>query len=60
MRSWPSMERTVRYETTMSEHEVGTMHHERETKMYLKAMKVYCDLKSGEAYKEGYEWPSLR
>jgi len=43
-----------------SQHEVGTMHHERESKMYLKAMKVYCDLKSGDAYKEGYEWPSLQ
>lgn len=43
-----------------SQHEVGTMHHERETNMYLKAMKVYCDVKSGEAYKHDYEWPSLQ
>lgn len=42
-----------------SEYEVGTMHHEREMKMYQNAMKVYCDLKSGEAYKEDYQWPSL-
>mmetsp|Transcript_826 Transcript_826/g.1309 ORF Transcript_826/g.1309 Transcript_826/m.1309 type:complete len:445 (-) Transcript_826:74-1408(-) len=27
--------------------------------MYLKAMKIYCDFKSGEAYKDGYQWPSL-
>lgn len=43
-----------------SDYEAGSMHHERETKMYLKAMNVFCDLKSGEAFKEDYEWPSLR
>lgn len=42
-----------------SKNEVGSMHRERETKMYLKAMNVFCDLKSGEAFKEDYEWPSL-
>jgi hypothetical protein len=42
-----------------SKYEAGSMHRERETKMYLKAMNVFCDLKSGEAFKEDYEWPSL-
>lgn len=43
-----------------SSYEKGSMHRERETKMYLKAMNVFCDFKSGEAFKEDYEWPSLR
>ena len=43
-----------------SSYEKGSMHRERETRMYLKAMNVFCDLKSGEAFKEDYEWPSLR
>jgi len=37
----------------------GTQNRNTELDMYLKAMKVYCDLKSGDAYHEGYEWPSL-
>lgn len=37
----------------------GTPMRVRETQMYLKAMKVYCDLQSRDAYKEGYEWPTL-
>lgn len=32
---------------------------EREMKMYLMAMKVYCDFESGEAYKSDYEWPEF-
>eukprot|EP00977_Amphora_coffeiformis_P009441 scaffold2182_cov198-Amphora_coffeaeformis.AAC.1 len=31
----------------------------RERSLYLKAMKIYCDFKSGAAYKEDYEWPEL-
>mmetsp|Transcript_31864 Transcript_31864/g.93631 ORF Transcript_31864/g.93631 Transcript_31864/m.93631 type:complete len:598 (-) Transcript_31864:2068-3861(-) len=43
-----------------SNYEAGSTHRERETKMYLKAMNLFCDLNSGEAFKEDYEWPSLR
>jgi len=31
----------------------------RELEMYKKAMKMYCDFKSGKAYEPGYEWPEL-
>jgi hypothetical protein len=31
----------------------------RELAMYKKAMKVYCDFKSGKAYEAEYEWPDL-
>jgi hypothetical protein len=31
----------------------------RELNLYLTAMKIYCDFKSGEAYKPGYAWPEL-
>lgn len=31
----------------------------RERSLYLKAMKIYCDLKSGAAYEEDYQWPAL-
>jgi hypothetical protein len=31
----------------------------RERDLYIKAMKVYCDYKSGIAYEEKYEWPIL-
>lgn len=31
----------------------------RERSLYLKAMKIYCDLQSGEAYKKDYQWPDL-
>jgi hypothetical protein len=31
----------------------------RERDLYLKAMKIYCDFKSGEAYKPGYAWPEM-
>lgn len=32
---------------------------EKEKEIYLKAMKVYCDLESGDAYAEDYEWPTF-
>lgn len=31
----------------------------QEHKLYLRAMKVYCDLQSGKALQEDYEWPPL-
>lgn len=31
----------------------------KEREIYLKAMKIYCDLESGKAYEEDYEWPEL-
>lgn len=37
----------------------GTAEHAHEESMYLKAMKIFCDFKSGEAYKSDYEWPEL-
>jgi hypothetical protein len=30
-----------------------------EEDMYAVAMKVYCDLQNGDAYKENYSWPIL-
>ena len=32
----------------------------RERDLYLKAMKVYCDFQSGQAYDDHYEWPALQ
>ena len=32
---------------------------QRERSLYLKAMKIYCDFQSGEAFKEDYQWPEL-
>jgi len=32
---------------------------QRESEMYMKAMKVYCDFESGAAYSPDYEWPLL-
>ena len=31
----------------------------REMEIYLMAMKVYCDLESGDAYHSDYEWPTF-
>lgn len=33
---------------------------ERERKVYLTAMKIYCDLASGKAYDNDYQWPDLK
>jgi len=38
----------------------GTPAYERERSLYLKAMRIYCDLKSGDAYHKDYEWPTLQ
>ena len=37
----------------------GTAEYQREHDLYLKAMKIYCDYKSGKAYEDAYEWPNL-
>lgn len=37
----------------------GTAEYRREHDLYHMAMKIYCDFKSGKAYKDDYEWPSL-
>jgi len=31
-----------------------------EEEIYLVSMKVYCDLKSGEAFKDDYQWPIIQ
>jgi hypothetical protein len=33
--------------------------YKREHGLYMMAMKIFCDMKSGEAYKKDYEWPTL-
>jgi hypothetical protein len=48
---------TVReYESSETE---GSDNFVREHALYVKAMKIYCDLQSGAAYKDDYEWPPL-
>jgi hypothetical protein len=48
---------TVReYESSEPE---GSDSFTREHDLYLKAMKIYCDLQSGAAYKDDYDWPKL-
>ena len=37
----------------------GSPAQEREMDLYLKAMKIYCDFESGEAYKDTYDWPDV-
>lgn len=32
--------------------------HEKLMKVYLEAMEIYCDMESGEAYKDTYVWPN--
>lgn len=45
----------------VSDYPVGSTNYERESSLYLKAMRIYCDFKSGSLYKAGpdYEWPTL-
>eukprot|EP00566_Odontella_aurita_P013666 CAMPEP_0113565824 /NCGR_PEP_ID=MMETSP0015_2-20120614/22390_1 /TAXON_ID=2838 /ORGANISM="Odontella" /LENGTH=455 /DNA_ID=CAMNT_0000468061 /DNA_START=101 /DNA_END=1468 /DNA_ORIENTATION=+ /assembly_acc=CAM_ASM_000160 len=42
-----------------SDFQKGTSQRESEEATYLNAMKIYCDFKSGEAYKDEYSWPEL-
>jgi hypothetical protein len=38
----------------------GSPIHELQLKLYLLAMRLYCDMESGDAYKDGYSaWPEL-
>lgn len=45
--------------TFESKHETGSSEYTEELETYLQAMKIYCDLESGKAYKDDYTWPSL-
>lgn len=36
---------------------IGSAAWKMEREIYLKAMKLYCDFESGEAYKDDYQWP---
>lgn len=36
-----------------------TREHRREQDLYLKAMRIYCDLRNGRALHPAYEWPDL-
>jgi len=38
----------------------GTPQRQSEMAMYVLAMRVYCDLKSGKAYESEYSWPELK
>jgi hypothetical protein len=38
----------------------GTPKKTKEMEMYLVAMRIYCDLKSGKAYEIDYVWPDLK
>jgi hypothetical protein len=40
-------------------HRNGTRQNDREMNMYKKAMKIYCDLESGKAYEDDYQWPKI-
>ncbi len=37
----------------------GSANRLREKELYIKAMKIHCDFKSGAAYEDDYEWPSV-
>lgn len=41
----------------VSELEDGDPAKQREVQLYKWAMKIYCDLESGTAHEDGYEWP---
>ena len=43
-----------------SDTQKGTPEYKEEIETYLEAMRIYCDLESGKAYREDYEWPELR
>jgi hypothetical protein len=38
---------------------IGSVPYMLEAKVYLTAMKIYCDFQSGEAYKAEYQWPDM-
>lgn len=42
-----------------SDYAEGTPDREAEHVMYLAAMELYCDLESGKAYRDDYEWLSI-
>lgn len=44
------------YKTNLPE---GSNEYLREKNMYLRAMKVFCDLENGHAFQDNYEWPDM-
>ena len=42
-----------------SDYATGTADRDAENSMYLAAMELYCDLESGKALRDDYEWPSI-
>jgi len=44
----------------ISKYNIDTTAYKRESTMYRKAMKVYCDFQSEVAYLEDYVWPNLQ
>mmetsp|Transcript_29800 Transcript_29800/g.70857 ORF Transcript_29800/g.70857 Transcript_29800/m.70857 type:complete len:375 (+) Transcript_29800:174-1298(+) len=42
-----------------SDYAEGTVERDAENSMYLAAMEFYCDLESGKAYRDDYEWLSI-
>ncbi|KAL7428056.1 hypothetical protein ACHAXH_004167 [Discostella pseudostelligera] len=42
-----------------SDYDERSAKRQAEVDMYLIAMRVFCDLESGHAYRDGYEWPDL-
>jgi len=37
----------------------GSQEHNRESALYMVAMKIHCDFKNGKAYEDNYEWPQI-
>ncbi len=42
-----------------SKYQEGSTKFLEERQIYLKAMHFFCDLESGKAYQEDYEWPEV-
>lgn len=42
-----------------SEEKEGSPGQNNEMDLYMKAMKLYCDFDSGDAYEDNYEWPVI-
>lgn len=43
----------------VSDYDENSENRRAEVDLYLMAMQVFCDLESGRAYREDYEWPDL-
>ncbi len=42
-----------------SKHKNGSPKFREERQLYLKAMRLFCDLETGKAFREDYEWPEI-